>query len=78
MKNLSLNSVKMLSYLTQLFPLVFNEKLCEQLLKILKQLLENLVAAYQGNCLALIVNCLYVFNDFYSKWRHRFVKRRRR
>lgn len=41
-KNLTLNGVKMLSYLTQLFPNEFNEKLCEQLLEILKQLMENL------------------------------------
>lgn len=47
-KNLTLNSVKMLSYLTQLFPLVFKEKLCEQLLEILKQLLENLVNTQKG------------------------------
>ncbi|KAF7269505.1 transcription-associated protein Nipped-A isoform X2 [Rhynchophorus ferrugineus] len=44
-KTLTLNGVKMLSYLTQLFPNVFNEKLCEQLLKIL----ENLTASYKGN-----------------------------
>ncbi|XP_017777683.1 PREDICTED: transformation/transcription domain-associated protein isoform X2 [Nicrophorus vespilloides] len=42
-KTLTLNSVKMLSYLTQLFPNVFNEKLCDQLIEILMQLLENLV-----------------------------------
>lgn len=48
-KNLTLNSVKMLSYLTQLFPLVFNEKLCEQLLEILEQLLESLVNSQKGN-----------------------------
>lgn len=47
-KNLTLNGVKMLSYLTQLFPLEFNEKLCEQLMEILKQLLENLVQIQKG------------------------------
>lgn len=47
-KNLTLNNIKMLSYLTQLFPLEFNEKLCEQLLEILKQLLEALVQAHKG------------------------------
>lgn len=48
-KSLTLNGVKMLSYLTQLFPLEFTEKLCEQLLEILKQLFENLVQLYKGN-----------------------------
>ncbi|XP_049825027.1 transcription-associated protein 1 isoform X2 [Aethina tumida] len=47
-KNLTLNRVKMLSYLTQLFPLVFNEKLCEQLLEILKQMLQNLTATHKN------------------------------
>lgn len=46
-KNLTLNGVKMLSYLTQLFPNVFNEMLCEQLLEILKQLMKNLTNAYK-------------------------------
>ncbi|KAL3270789.1 hypothetical protein HHI36_021313 [Cryptolaemus montrouzieri] len=46
-KNLTLNGVKMLSYLTQLFPLVFNEKLCEQLLEILKKLLDNLTNSHK-------------------------------
>ncbi|KAK9874414.1 hypothetical protein WA026_002761 [Henosepilachna vigintioctopunctata] len=54
-KNLTLNSVKMLSYLTQLFPLVFNEKLCEQLLQILERLLENLVNIYKGSAGAAFV-----------------------
>jgi transformation/transcription domain-associated protein len=48
-KNLTLNGVKMLSYLTQLFPLTFNENLCEQLLELLKQLLENLTNAHKGS-----------------------------
>ncbi|XP_044261128.1 transcription-associated protein 1 [Tribolium madens] len=42
-KNLTLNGVKMLSYLTQLFPLNINESLCEQLLELLKQLLKQLL-----------------------------------
>lgn len=46
-KNLTLNGFKMLSYLTQLFPNVFNEKLCEQLLEILKELMENLSNSYK-------------------------------
>ncbi|XP_057664226.1 transcription-associated protein 1 [Diorhabda carinulata] len=48
-KNLTLNGVQMLSYLTQLFPNVFNEKLCEQLMEILKQLMENLKEIYKTN-----------------------------
>ncbi|KAJ8954217.1 hypothetical protein NQ318_005812 [Aromia moschata] len=48
-KNLTLNGVKMLSYLTQLFPNVFNEKLCEQLLGILGKLMENLTNAHKAN-----------------------------
>ncbi|XP_045469394.1 transcription-associated protein 1 isoform X2 [Harmonia axyridis] len=48
-KNLTLNGVKMLSYLTQLFPLVFNEKLCEQLSEILKQLLDNLINNHKNS-----------------------------
>uniref|UniRef100_A0A1Y1MXI9 FAT domain-containing protein n=3 Tax=Photinus pyralis TaxID=7054 RepID=A0A1Y1MXI9_PHOPY len=47
-KNLSLNSVKMLSYLTQLFPNEFNEKLCQQLLEILKELVNNLVQNHKS------------------------------
>lgn len=41
-RNLTLNGLKMLSYLTQLFPLAFTELLCEQLLENLKLLLDNL------------------------------------
>nr|CAH7738954.1 unnamed protein product [Callosobruchus chinensis] len=48
-KNLTVNSVKMLSYLTQLFPNVFVEKFCEQLLQILKQLMEHLTTTYKSN-----------------------------
>nr|CAH7738958.1 unnamed protein product [Callosobruchus chinensis] len=48
-KNLTLNSVKMLSYLTQLFPNTFKERLCEQLLEILKQLMEHLTTTYKAN-----------------------------
>lgn len=48
-KKLTLNGVKMLSYLTQLFPNVFNEKLCEQLLQILKKLMEDLTETYKTN-----------------------------
>lgn len=47
-RNLSLNCVKRLSYLTQLFPSTFSITLCEQLLQHLKKLLENLVQAHKG------------------------------
>lgn len=39
-KNLTINIVKRLSYLTQLFPAMFNEKLCDQLFEIIKKMLE--------------------------------------
>ncbi|KAF5288689.1 hypothetical protein FQR65_LT11954 [Abscondita terminalis] len=48
-KNLTLNGVKMLSYLTQLFPNEFNEKLCQQLLEILKEFVNNLVQAHKAS-----------------------------
>jgi transformation/transcription domain-associated protein len=44
-RNLSVSVVKRLSYLTKLFPTIFNEKLCEQLLTIIKIMLENSIAA---------------------------------
>lgn len=47
-RNLSLNCVKRLSYLTQLFPSTFSITLCEQLLQHLKKLLENLIQAQKG------------------------------
>ncbi|XP_023247442.1 transformation/transcription domain-associated protein [Copidosoma floridanum] len=47
-RNLSLNCVKRLSYLTQLFPSTFSITLCEQLLQHLKKLLENLIQAHKG------------------------------
>lgn len=53
-KSLTLNGLKMLSYLTQLFPMVFNEKLCEQLLDILTELLDNLVNIHK--CKSIGVN----------------------
>ncbi len=39
-RSLNLHVIQQLSYLTQLFPNTFNEKLCEQLLTHLKKLLE--------------------------------------
>lgn len=47
-RNLTLNGTKRLSYLTQLFPSMFNEKLCEQLLQHIKKMLENSIAANKG------------------------------
>lgn len=47
-RNLTLNCVKRLSYLTQLFPSTFSITLCEQLLQHLKKLLENLITAHKG------------------------------
>lgn len=47
-RNLSLNCVRRLSYLTQLFPSTFSITLCEQLLQHLKKLLENLIQAHKG------------------------------
>lgn len=47
-RNLTLNGTKRLSYLTQLFPSMFNEKLCEQLLQHIYKMLEISVAANKG------------------------------
>lgn len=47
-RNLTLNGTKRLSYLTQLFPSMFNEKLCEQLLQHINKMLENSIAANKG------------------------------
>lgn len=44
-RSLNINLVKRLSYLTQLFPSMFNEKLCDQLLEIIKKMLQASVAA---------------------------------
>lgn len=44
-RNLTINIVKRLSYLTQLFPAMFNEKLCDQLLEIIKKMLQASVTA---------------------------------
>lgn len=48
-RNLTLNNLKMLSYLTQLFPMDFSELFCEQLLVNFKILLENLEKAGNTN-----------------------------
>lgn len=42
---LTLNITKRLSYLTELFPTMFNDKLCEQLLQHIKKLLQTSIAA---------------------------------
>lgn len=47
-RNLNLNCVRKLSYLTQLFPSTFSITLCEQLLQHLKKLLENLIQAHKS------------------------------
>ncbi|KAL7293008.1 hypothetical protein TKK_0013455 [Trichogramma kaykai] len=47
-RNLNLNCVKRLSYLTQLFPSTFSITLCEQLMQHLRKLLENLLTAHKG------------------------------
>lgn len=47
-RNLTLNGTKRLSYLTQLFPSMFNEKLCEQLLQHICKMLELSIAANKG------------------------------
>ncbi|GAB1859196.1 Transformation/transcription domain-associated protein [Camponotus japonicus] len=47
-RNLSLNCVRRLLYLTQLFPSTFSVTLCEQLLAHLKKLLENLIQSQKN------------------------------
>ncbi|XP_045458905.1 transcription-associated protein 1 [Melitaea cinxia] len=47
-RNLSVNGAKRLSYLTQLFPSTFSEKLCEQLLQLLKKLLDYSIQTNRG------------------------------
>lgn len=44
-RNLTINIVKRLSYSTQLFPSMFNEKLCDQLLEIIKKMLQASIQA---------------------------------
>lgn len=52
-RNLSVNSAKRLSYLTQLFPSSFNEKLSEQLLQLLKKLLDYAIQTSRGEHLTV-------------------------
>lgn len=47
-RNLTLNMAKHLSYTTQLFPSSFNEKLCEQLLQMIKKMLEISITTNRG------------------------------
>ncbi|XP_025986851.1 transformation/transcription domain-associated protein [Solenopsis invicta] len=47
-RNLSLNCVRRLSYLTQLFPSTFSVTLCEQMLQHVKKFLENLIQSRKG------------------------------
>lgn len=51
-RNLTLSGTRRLSYLTQLFPAMFNEKLCDSLLQILRKMLEHTIANNKGNFLA--------------------------
>uniref|UniRef100_T1JAK1 Transformation/transcription domain-associated protein n=1 Tax=Strigamia maritima TaxID=126957 RepID=T1JAK1_STRMM len=48
-RSLSLNIVQRLSYLTQLFPNTFNEKLCEQLLTHLKKWFDVTTVSYKSS-----------------------------
>lgn len=48
-RNLTLNSVKRLSYLAQLFPTMFNEKFCETLLEIVKKMIQISITSNKGN-----------------------------
>lgn len=48
-RTMTLNNVKQLSYLTQLFPNMFTEKLSEQLLEIIKRLISYSITNNQGN-----------------------------
>nr|CAD7586473.1 unnamed protein product [Timema genevievae] len=48
-RNLTLNSAKRLSYLTQLFPTSFQEKLCDQLIQHLEKLVETTAQATTKN-----------------------------
>lgn len=47
-RNLSLDCVRRLSYLTQLFPSTFSVTLCEQMLQHVKKFLENLIQSHKG------------------------------
>ncbi len=46
-RNLNLNVITRLCYLAELFPSVFNEKLCEQLLQLLKKWLEVAIVGFK-------------------------------
>lgn len=78
-RNLTLNGIKRLSYLTLLFPTSFNEKLCEQLLQHLGKLLEASVA--QGGKIdselekmAAIVSMFHQIPAASARWLHRLSK----
>ncbi|XP_053674176.1 transcription-associated protein 1 [Anopheles nili] len=51
-RSLTLSGTRRLSYLTQLFPAMFNEKLCDSLLQILRKMLEVTITTNKGNFLA--------------------------
>ena len=46
-RHLNLNVIQTLSYLTQLFPNIFNEKFCEQILAHLKKWMEESIKVYK-------------------------------
>ena len=46
-RNLNINMITRLYYLAELFPTVFNEKLCEQLLQLLKKWLEAAILGFK-------------------------------
>nr|CAD7263930.1 unnamed protein product [Timema shepardi] len=56
-RNLTLNSAKRLSYLTQLFPTSFQEKLCDQLIQHIEKLVETTAQAHRENS-----------GDYSSRW----------
>ncbi|XP_014255602.1 transformation/transcription domain-associated protein [Cimex lectularius] len=66
-RNVSLSVARRLSYLVQLFPTSFNEKLCEQLLQNLQKLLETIKQSQSGitksgeteNIVATIINIFH-------------------
>lgn len=66
-RNLTITNIKLLLYLTQLFPTIFNEELCDQLLNIIKLLLNVLAiqkinyVSKQGDIEQKIMTLLKIF-----------------
>jgi hypothetical protein len=46
-RNLNTNILNRLCYMAELFPTIFNEKLCEQLLQLLKKWLDAAILGYK-------------------------------